>query len=87
MTTTAHVMRLHGATVIDDDFSHTNAEVSGSILLRAGMHPILLTHSGIVHERAVAPIFRAGHNETARSLERVLCAVLQQLQRHAAGLR
>ncbi len=37
-------LRLHGATVIDDDFSHTNAEVSGSILLKAGMHPILLTY-------------------------------------------
>ncbi len=37
-------LRLHGATVIDDDFSHTNGGASGSILLRAGMHPILLTY-------------------------------------------
>ena len=30
--------------MIDDDFTHTNAEASGSILLKAGMHPIRLTY-------------------------------------------
>ncbi len=38
------VFRIHDATVIDDDFTHTNAEVSGSILLQAGLHPFRLTY-------------------------------------------
>ena len=38
------VFRLHDATVIDDDFTHTNGEVSGSIRLQAGLHPFHLTY-------------------------------------------
>jgi arylsulfatase A-like enzyme len=35
-------MWIHEAHVIDDDFNHTGAEVSASILLKAGLHPIRL---------------------------------------------
>ena len=38
------VLPIHDAMVIDDDFTHTNAEVSGSILLQAGLHPFRLTY-------------------------------------------
>ena len=38
------VFRVHDATVIDDDFTHTNGEVSASIRLKAGPHPIRLTY-------------------------------------------
>lgn len=38
------VFRLHEATVIDDDFTHANAEASGSILLQAGLHAFRLTY-------------------------------------------
>ena len=38
------VFRLHEATVIDDDFGHTNGEVSGSILLKAGLHAFRLIY-------------------------------------------
>ncbi len=37
-------MRLHDATVIDDDFLHVNAETNGVILLKAGLHPLKLTY-------------------------------------------
>jgi hypothetical protein len=37
------VFRLHEATVIDDDFSHSKKEASGSILLQAGLHAFHLT--------------------------------------------
>jgi arylsulfatase A-like enzyme len=35
-------LRLHDALVIDDDFSHSGAEVSGTIRLQAGVHPLRL---------------------------------------------
>ncbi len=35
-------MWLHEAHLIDDDFNHTGAEVSASILLQAGLHPLRL---------------------------------------------
>jgi arylsulfatase A-like enzyme len=38
------VLRLHEATVIDDDFTHENTEASGSILLQAGLHEFRLTY-------------------------------------------
>jgi hypothetical protein len=38
------VFRVHDATVIDDGFQHTNGEISASILLKAGLHPIHLTY-------------------------------------------
>ena len=38
------VFRVHDATVIDDDFTHTNAEVSGTIKLKAGLHPFRLLY-------------------------------------------
>ncbi len=34
--------RIHDATVIDDDFSHTGSEVSATIRLKAGRHPFRL---------------------------------------------
>lgn len=34
--------RIHETTVIDDDFNHTGAEVSGTIRLKAGRHPFRL---------------------------------------------
>lgn len=37
-------LRMHEATVIDDDFGRTGGEVSGTIRLRAGLHPFLLFH-------------------------------------------
>jgi arylsulfatase A-like enzyme len=37
------VLRLHEATVIDDDFSHDGSARSGSIRLKAGLHPLRLT--------------------------------------------
>jgi arylsulfatase A-like enzyme len=38
-------LRLHDATVIDDDFTHTdNVEVSGIIKLEQGIHPLRLTY-------------------------------------------
>ncbi|HVV00885.1 MAG TPA: sulfatase-like hydrolase/transferase, partial [Verrucomicrobiae bacterium] len=36
--------RVHDATVIDDDFNHTDGEVSAVIRLKAGMHPFRLTY-------------------------------------------
>lgn len=33
-------LRIHEAMVIDDDFSHDGSEVSGTILLEEGLHPI-----------------------------------------------
>jgi len=33
---------LHEVHLIDDDFKHTGAEVSGTILLQAGWHPLRL---------------------------------------------
>ncbi|HWH69665.1 MAG TPA: sulfatase-like hydrolase/transferase, partial [Candidatus Sulfotelmatobacter sp.] len=36
------LFRVHEATVIDDDFRHTGAEVSGTIRLQAGRHPFRL---------------------------------------------
>jgi hypothetical protein len=38
------VLRIHDATVIDDDFNHSSGEVSGGIRLRAGLHPFRLTY-------------------------------------------
>ena len=35
-------LRIHGATVIDDDFARSGAEVSGTIRLAAGLHPYRL---------------------------------------------
>jgi len=35
-------LRVHGATVIDDDFARSGAEVSGTIRLAAGLHPYRL---------------------------------------------
>lgn len=35
-------LRIHDATVLDDDFNHTGAEVSGTIRLRSGRHPFRL---------------------------------------------
>jgi arylsulfatase A-like enzyme len=35
-------LRIHDATVIDDDFARSGAEVSGTIRLRAGLHPFRL---------------------------------------------
>jgi hypothetical protein len=35
-------MWLHEAHVIDDDFNHDGSEISGSIRLAAGLHPIRL---------------------------------------------
>src|ERR1019366_4333073 len=35
-------LRLHEALVIDDDFNHRGAEVSASIRLQAGLHPLRL---------------------------------------------
>lgn len=37
-------VRLHDALVIDDDFHHTDAEVSASIRLRTGAHPLTLSY-------------------------------------------
>jgi arylsulfatase A-like enzyme len=37
-------LRIHEATVIDDDYGHVNLETNGSILLAAGLHPIHLTY-------------------------------------------
>ncbi|HVV01402.1 MAG TPA: sulfatase-like hydrolase/transferase [Verrucomicrobiae bacterium] len=36
------LLRLHDATVIDDDFNHDGSEKSGSIRLKAGAHPFRL---------------------------------------------
>jgi arylsulfatase A-like enzyme len=36
------VLRIHESLVIDDDFEHTGAEVSGALMLEAGWHPIRL---------------------------------------------
>jgi arylsulfatase A-like enzyme len=36
------LLRLHEATVIDDDFNHSGAEISGRIRLEAGAHPFRL---------------------------------------------
>ena len=45
LTTDAGAMlRLHDATVIDDDFTHTNGEVSATIRLQAGPHPLQLSY-------------------------------------------
>jgi hypothetical protein len=38
------VFRIHDATLIDDGFQHTNGELSASIRLKAGLHPIHLTY-------------------------------------------
>jgi arylsulfatase A-like enzyme len=38
------IFRVHDATVIDDDFTHTNVEVSGTIKLKAGLHPFRLIY-------------------------------------------
>ncbi len=38
------LFRLHDATVIDDDFTHTGGEVSASIRLKAGLHPFRLIY-------------------------------------------
>jgi len=38
------ILRLHDATVIDDDFNHTGAESSATIRLKAGLHPFRLTY-------------------------------------------
>ena len=35
-------LRIHESQVIDDDFAHTGAEVSGSVNLQAGLHPFRL---------------------------------------------
>lgn len=41
------VLRLHEATVVDADFKHApGAEVSGTILLKAGRHPIRISYAG-----------------------------------------
>jgi arylsulfatase A-like enzyme len=37
-------LRIHDARVLDDDFGRTGAEVSASILLRAGRHPLRLSY-------------------------------------------
>jgi arylsulfatase A-like enzyme len=37
---------LHEAHIIDDDFNHNGAQVSSSILLQAGLHPIRLFYRG-----------------------------------------
>lgn len=41
-------LRIHKASVIDDDFNHTGEEVSGAIRLKAGRHPFRLyyRHNG-----------------------------------------
>ncbi|MDB6122210.1 MAG: sulfatase [Pedosphaera sp.] len=41
------LLRLHDATVIDDDFTHTNGEVSAGIKLKAGLHPLRLIYRHI----------------------------------------
>jgi arylsulfatase A-like enzyme len=38
------VFRIHGATVIDDGFDHASGELSASIRLKAGLHPLHLTY-------------------------------------------
>ena len=35
-------MRVHDALLIDDDFNHNAAETTASILLKKGMHPLLI---------------------------------------------
>ncbi len=35
-------LRIHDAQVIDDDFNHDGSEASGTILLKAGLHPFTL---------------------------------------------
>src|SRR5205823_1757840 len=48
LTTDAGAMlRLHDATVIDDDFTHTSSEVSATIRLKAGLHPMGLIYRHI----------------------------------------
>jgi hypothetical protein len=37
-------LRIHNALVIDDDYAHTGAEVSGTIKLAAGKHPFTLSY-------------------------------------------
>ena len=37
-------LRIHDALVIDDDYTHTGAEVSGTIKLAAGKHPFTLSY-------------------------------------------
>lgn len=37
-------LRIHDALVIDDDYTHTGAEVSGTIKLAAGKHPYTLSY-------------------------------------------
>lgn len=37
-------LRIHEAQVIDDDFNHSGAEASGTLLLEAGLHPFRLNY-------------------------------------------
>jgi hypothetical protein len=56
MTDSDALLRLHEATVIDADFGHEpSKEVSASILLKAGMHPIRLYYA---HHASASPILR-----------------------------
>lgn len=38
------LFRIHDATVIDDDFAHTNGEIGADIRLKAGLHPFRLLY-------------------------------------------
>jgi arylsulfatase A-like enzyme len=52
-TDTAALLRIHDATVIDDDFTHTGAEKSAHIRLKAGPHPIRLYYGHRSGERVL----------------------------------
>jgi arylsulfatase A-like enzyme len=47
-------LRIHEATVIDDDFARTGAEPSGTIRLRAGLHPFHLNYRHAAGAAALA---------------------------------
>lgn len=46
-------LRIHESQVIDDDFNHDGSEASGTILLKAGLHPFMLSYRTVENSPAL----------------------------------